>query len=255
MSSTRSTFKLAVAAAILSLFGAAPAFAWDCSNPANWTLNVPGNECYRPPTSTQSQTQGQGQSQTAKGGKGGSATSSAVGGAGGVGGSGGAGGVGGAGGASNATGGNQSQTQTQSSASTSNNAGNAQAITTNDNYTQVHQAVDGYSSGTNTTAGCALEWHAGIGTFVGGASYGRSKRDSDCARQSLARDLQEQGKPEAAARVYCTIKEIKAALGADCYALVFKPIPVAAVVPAPDYVTHADLIEVERRITTHIGSK
>lgn len=253
MSSTRSTFKLAVAAAILSLFGAAPAFAWDCSNPANWTLNVPGNECYRPPTSTQSQTQGQGQSQTAKGGKGGSATSSAVGGAGGVGGSGGAGGVGGAGGASNATGGNQSQTQ--SSASTSNNAGNAQAITTNDNYTQVHQAVDGYSSGTNTTAGCALEWHAGIGTFVGGASYGRSKRDSDCARQSLARDLQEQGKPEAAARVYCTIKEIKAALGADCYALVFKPIPVAAVVPAPDYVTHADLIEVERRITTHIGSK
>lgn len=249
MSSTR-TFKLAVAAAILSLFGAAPAFAWDCSNPANWTLNVPGNECYRPATSTQTQGQGQSQTQTAKGGKGGSA--SAVGGAGGAGGSGGAGGVGGAGGASNATGGNQSQTQT----SQSNNAGNAQAITTNDNYTQVHQAVDGYSSGTNTTAGCALEWHAGIGTFVGGASYGRSKRDSDCARQSLARDLQEQGRPEAAARVYCTIKEIKAALGADCYDLVFKPTPPAVVLaPSPDYVTHADLIEVERRITTHLGSK
>lgn len=83
---------LMIKAALLTALFSSSAMAWDCSNPANWSLNVPGNECYHvgpnpnaPPATTagntnknknnnsntlgqgQTQTQGQGQGQVANG--------------------------------------------------------------------------------------------------------------------------------------------------------------------------------------------
>lgn len=242
-----------------------PAHAWDCSIPANRTLNVPGNECYVPPaptpkrtpgrpitprqtqgqTTNDTQSQGQGQSQNATGG---------------------AGGLGGAGGNSNATGGagGSSSASAKSAANAgavasqtanggaASNAGNSQGITENSSYSVPRQAVDGYSAATNSTAACVRDQHAGIGAIIGGFSIGHGKRDKDCARQELAQGLWAQGQFEAGDRIYCAITEVHEALGDDCLKLLRHDVPPA--IP-PDVVTHAELLEIERRMIAHGATK
>jgi hypothetical protein len=226
-----------------------PANAWDCSNPVNRTLNVPGNECYVAPSDPtpqrtpgrpinrqeQSNEQTQGQGQTANGGIG-------NGGTGGAGGSG-YGGSGGQGGNAYAAGG-------ISGASTATNAGNSQSTSYASTLNVPRQAVDGYSTGTNSTASCVRDQHAGIGAVIGGLSFGRGKRDSDCARQALATQLWARGEVNAGNLIYCQITEVKAALGADCIALVNER------TYAPENaVTQDQLRETERRIVGKMVQK
>lgn len=245
---------LCLALAIAALFGNA-AFAWDCSVPANRTLNVPGNECYVPPvaipkpihhipirpTVTNNTTsQGQGQSQTADGGTGG------------------VGGAGGTGGVANANS-EQHQGQHQNQTAESNNAGNSQSTTysPSSTYNEVRQAVDGYSSGTNSTAACVRDQHAGVGTIIGGISFGHGKRDSDCAREQLAYVAWARGNDEAAVRIYCSIGEVRKALGSDCEELMARPKTIAPAAQAPvvNYVTQEELRSVEDRIVGKLVSK
>lgn len=227
---------------LLVLASAAPAYAWECPVGAAW--DIAANACIvlpAPSTTNQSQTQGQGQVQNANS----SSTSSAAGGAGGVGGSGGNGG----------SGGSSHSTATGGAAT---NAGNTQSTnySSASTYNEVRQAVDGYSSGSNNTSGCVLEQHAGIGAVIGGLSFGHGRRDKNCARQQLAIVLWARGETEAGNRIYCSIDEVKDALGNDCLELL--SVRIAVERPAGDghdYVTPEQLQEVENRITRHMVQK
>src|SRR5665213_917377 len=228
-------FSIAVTT-LLVLIGTAPAYAWNCPTGAAW--DIAANACIvlpAPPVSNQTQGQQQGQQQNANS----SSTSSAT---------------GGTGGASHSNAVSTSGSSATGSA-TATNAGNTQSTAYNSasTYNEVRQAVDGYSSGSNNTSGCVLEQHAGIGAVIGGISFGHGKRDRNCARQQLAIVLWARGETEAGNRIYCSIDEVKDALGADCLALLSTRIAVER--PAGDghdYVTPEQLQEVENRITRHL---
>lgn len=162
---------LMIKAALLTALFSSSAMAWDCTNPANWSLNVPGNECYHkgpnpttPPATTppgntstntngntntlgQGQDQGQGQSQgqgqTATGGNatGGKSTSNsnatggtsnAAGGKGGKATSNAAGGAGGSGGAGGAGGTGTATSASDSHASTTLTAPSSATVDSHD---------------------------------------------------------------------------------------------------------------------------
>jgi hypothetical protein len=184
----------------------------------------------------QGQAQHQGQKQTAQSTSQSTSQSTATG-------NGGSGGSGGMGGTASATG----------------NGGTGGAATVGDvaaassnrqtmEYHQIRQAVTGESSGTNTTAACRYDGHAGLGTILGGVSFGRGFKDADCKREGYALSLWSQGRDAAAARVYCQITEVKAALGADCVELVSAQVqpqlPATIVAPPVDltpFATHAEV--------------
>jgi hypothetical protein len=206
-----------------------------CSGPALACTCGPGTTqqgdvCVANPTSRasqgQGQTQGQGQSQTAKGGNGGQ---------------------GGAGG--NGYGTAQSDSASASAASA---AGNTTSYS--ESYTSPRLAVDGYSSGTNTTATCRYDTHGGLGTFIGGVSFGRGMKDHDCQRIALADSFYSRGNTYAAAKLYCSVRDVRDAIGGDCVATLDAP-PPKPVTPAADTVSRADLLEIERRMLTHGVSK
>jgi hypothetical protein len=137
------------------------------------------------------------------------------------------------------------------------NVGDSQSTSYSSSYSAPRQAVDGYSSGTNTTAACALDQHAGIGAVIGGISFGRSRRDHDCARLVLANEMWARGNDHAAEAIFCSIGEVKSALGEDCMAYVhtLHSTPPVAIVPPADTVTHAELRQVETRLVEHMASK
>ena len=220
-------------AALFVLVGTAPAYAWECPLGAAW--DIAANACIVLPTApNQSQTQGQGQTQNANSQS--VSTSGATAAA--------------LGGTATATGGTGRATAT--------NAGNTQSTSYNSasTFNEPRQAVDGYSSGSNNTSGCVLEQHAGIGAVIGGLSFGHGRRDKNCARQQLAIVLWARGETEAGNRIYCSIDEVKDALGNDCLELL--SVRIAVERPAGDghdYVTPEQLQEVENRITRHMVQK
>jgi hypothetical protein len=115
-----------------------------------------------------------------------------------------------------------SQSTSESSSASDSNAqsssgGNQQATNITNN--QIKQAVGGYSEGTNTTAGCYYDQHAGLGTVFGGISFGHGRKDKDCEKRALAQELWYRGNIIGGNRVYCSIRTIKDTLGEDCEAL------------------------------------
>jgi len=128
-----------------------------------------------------------------------------------------------------------SSASSSQAASSSTSGGNSMAST----FTEVKRAVTGNSSGTNTTAACRYDTHAGLGSVLGGLSFGRSYKDKDCLKLQVANDLWAKGMDIAAVRVYCTIPTIKDALGDDCEAVLNEKHAAARVVS--DTVTHEEL--------------
>ena len=123
-----------------------------------------------------------------------------------------AGGAGGAGGSAGST-----------SAVTASTGGNSLTSITR----EIRQAVTGDSTGTNTTASCRYDMHAGLGSVLGGFSIGRAFSDKDCKRAAYAETLWRRGNVVAGNRVYCTIKDVHDALGDDCEALLNEQHPTA----------------------------
>jgi len=130
-----------------------------------------------------------------------------------------------------------SSASSSQAASSSTSGGNVMSSSTT--YQEVKRAVTGNSSGTNTTAACRYDTHAGLGSVLGGLSFGRSYRDKDCLKLQVANDLWAKGMDIAAVRVYCTIPTIKDALGDDCEAVLNEKHAAARVVS--DTVTHEEL--------------
>lgn len=257
------------------------AFAWDCGNPANWSLNVPGNECYHvgpnpnkpaPPTTVlqqgqaQGQTQGQGQTQTAQGGvgvglggKGGTGGTGGDGGAGGLGGAGGtgqggnasaAGGAGGLGGTAGSS--SDSHASTQLAASTDATVG-VDSHDNNSTYVAasripVNTALAGYQ---DTTAPCRFAEGLGIQTMPAGGSAGFTFKDHDCMKFRLAEYFYGRHQNVAGDRIMCSMDEVRKALGKDCLdvvAVVFAPaIPVVTTAAPVDAVTRKELDAVVAR--------
>ena len=54
---------------------------------------------------------------------------------------------------------------------------------------------------------------------MGGISFGHGRKDHDCAKAIIARELWDRGLDEAASRVYCSITEVNQALGTECETL------------------------------------
>jgi hypothetical protein len=108
-------------------------------------------------------------------------------------------------------------------------------------YKEVQQAVDGYSSGTNTTSGCRYDSHMGLGSVLGGISFGRGFKDKGCVQLKLANEFWSKGMNIAAERIYCSIKEVKEALGEDCIALLNEQHAITPPAAVSDAVTHDEL--------------
>lgn len=70
-----------------------------------------------------------------------------------------------------------------------------------------------------TTATCRYSDGAGIQTFGLGASFAKSRADTDCRRVNAAQAMWASGRDIAGNRIYCTISYVHAALGDDCEAL------------------------------------
>lgn len=239
-----------VGALFAALFSSA-SYAWDCSIPANWSLNVPGNECYHKgpnpnlpaPTTAgnvnknknsntntlgQGQTQGQGQVQAAVGiGTGGKATSNSTSNA--------------QGGSSSAKGGNATGGNAQGGTSSSDqqqkqsadNAGNQQISNYNSPRIPVNTAIAGIGM---TTAGCRFAEGVGIQGVSAGGAVGFSFKDKDCERFQLAQYLYSRGQNAAGDTLMCKIKVLYKALGSDCLTIigtVILPPPVVQEAPAP----------------------
>lgn len=128
-----------------------------------------------------------------------------------------------------------SYSNAKSGDSSANSGGNS--VSNSSVYTEVKRAVTGNSSGSNTTAGCRYDSHMGLGSVLGGLSFGRSYKDRDCLKLQVANDLWSKGLNLAAVRVYCTIPTIKDALGDDCEALLNQQ----PSKPVADAVTHEEL--------------
>lgn len=83
-------------------------------------------------------------------------------------------------------------------------------------------------------------------------------KDHDCERIALADSFYSRGQTDAAARLYCTVRDVRKALGDSCVAVLGQVhvdhLPVQSTLQA-DVVTHAELMEVERRMLQHGVSK
>lgn len=257
----------AIAAAMLST----AANACDCTISKNWSnpqckgktpKGIPTTVLLQPSSassagagasSTSTGTQGQGQTQTngnntnastSAGGAGGQSTSA----------SNAAGGKGGAGGSVSGVAGGSASANADGN-STSNAAGNS--TTEVSNYAAARNPVATALAGFQvTTASCRFAEGVGIQTMPAGTSVGLTFKDHDCIRAELAQMLYARGANDAGNKLMCEIKEVKAALGADCLltiALIAAPIAQPAA-PA-DAVTHQELLEAEKRMFTRGVSK
>lgn len=254
-------------AATIALTIAGQAQAWttpkkDCPPKA-----TPHGAVLLPPTYNSDTSQTQGQGQTQSNGQGqtqssttGPSTATAAGGNATTGASsaqaaGGAGGRGGAGGSAQGGAGGTSSNDGNSQAVGGGASGNATNTSTTYNEAAsripVNTAVAGFQV---TTASCRFAEGLGIQTMPAGTSVGLTFKDHDCVRAELAQMLYSRGQNEAGDRIMCQVKEVKAALGDDCLTIIgMRREPLATdegreYHPPVDAVTHAELLEVEKRM-------
>jgi hypothetical protein len=184
------------------------------------------------------------------------------GGAGGAGGSGGAGGAGGAAGAGGAGGTSVSNSQGGKGGTSFSNAEGGKATASNNvessgngagqsvNLSSPRLAATAIAGYGETTASCRYHDGAGLQLLIVGASFGKSKKDDDCARLELVKYFCANNAPEAAQDVACKISFVKNALGDDCHMELLSMCEVAQIavqVDTTDFVTKEQLIEVEQR--------
>ena len=135
---------------------------------------------------------------------------------------------------------------------TATNAGNAQSTTITGAKNPVNTAVAGIGE---TTAGC--RYHNGGGVQVAGVglSLGHSRKDKDCERIAVAQVFWSHGQDIAGDRIMCKVTTVAEALGEDCLALVHELKPAAITETHNEYVTPAQLGEVEKRIVEKVVTK
>jgi hypothetical protein len=216
------------------------AHAWDCSNPVNWTLDVAGNECYRPPTTTLQQTQGQGQTQgqsqnansQARAASASNSLSSSI----------------SRGGNATATGGTTVSNAQGGQGGNSSSGGNSY----DSNESTPRQTPPAFAGNVEPTASCKNARNGGASAPIAGLSFGWSTSDDECDLRETARMFYQLGQTQLAVALLCQSKAAKR-LPACAY-MVPAPIPVAAVAPV-DAVTHAELQDVIRRLFQRTTSK
>lgn len=99
-----------------------------------------------------------------------------------------------------------------------------------------------------TTSGCRFSDAVGVSTIVAGVSFSKSRADSDCRKVEMANSFYARGLLWAGNKVTCTVSYVHDALGGDCEALLLMPEK-----PKSDAVTHQELQEVEKRITSRLS--
>jgi hypothetical protein len=137
-------------------------------------------------------------------------------------------------------------------AATASNAGNAQSTTITSAKNPVNTAVAGIGE---TTAGCRYHNGGGVQVVGVGLSLGHSSKDKDCERIALAQLMWSRGQDIAGDRIMCKVATVAEALGEDCLALVHELKPAAVTETHNEYVTPAQLGEVEKRIIEKVVTK
>ena len=107
-------------------------------------------------------------------------------------------------------------------------------------------AIAGYGQ---TTASCRYTDGAGLQLLIAGGSFGKSRKDDDCAKLELVKFFCDSNAPLAAQAVACKISFVKNALGDNCGEALedMCVVPDVVVVPTGDFVTHKEMIEIEQR--------
>lgn len=136
-----------------------------------------------------------------------------------------------------ATGGSVGYVGSDSTSSADNSQANVQSYTGeySTTYNQVRQAPLAYAPDAYPTAPCRVSGSAGVSAPIGGLSLGGSKLDTECDLKETARAFALIHNFDAASRILCETKGAKRAhlTLAQCQAITAEPVPVAAVVPAP----------------------
>jgi hypothetical protein len=203
-----------MAVSLLMVCGSA--HAWDCNNPANWSLDVPGNECYHKgpnpnlPTGTtnensqsQSQAQHQGQSQSS------------------------------------------SNSNTNSNNASATNNGNAQTV-----ITQTARQAPSVGQGSFAIGGCAMAGNAGGSNIHGSAFLGFAFTPEECYEFLLAQAYQAVGQSAASCDVLNHLKAAERAAKKgvrlpDCYP---PPAPPEAVVAPTPQVTEKQIDDLNQKV-------
>lgn len=102
------------------------------------------------------------------------------------------------------------------------------------------------------TSSCKNARNGGASAPVAGLSFGWSTSDNECDLRETAREFWEMGQPQTAVTLLCQSNAAKR-IPSCAYVAPVAVVPVAAV--APDAVTHAELLEVERRIIQRSTAK
>lgn len=180
----------------------------------------------------------------------GATISGGAGGAGGVGGAGGAGGAAGAGGTSQSSsvsqGGNSKAVAEGGKGGSAVNNGVTQ---TGSNFTSPRLAMTAIAGYGQTTASCRFTDGAGLQLLIAGGSFGKSRKDDDCAKLELVKFFCESNAPLAAQSVACDISFVKKTLGDNCGQALedMCVVPDVVAVPTGDFVTHKEMIDIEQR--------
>jgi hypothetical protein len=105
------------------------------------------------------------------------------------------------------------------------NEGNTTQTTVSSTYKQVRQAPGATTSASDTTASCQKDRRIGVSSVVGGLSFGASRTDRDCRLLDRADYEDLRGNVSASIRLRCATSVYRKALGEDCEALLFTPVP------------------------------
>jgi hypothetical protein len=120
---------------------------------------------------------------------------------------------------------------------------------TGSNFTSPRLAMTAIAGYGQTTASCRFTDGAGLQLLIAGGSFGKSRKDDDCAKLELVKFFCESNAPLAAQSVACDISFVKKTLGDNCGQALedMCVVPDVVAVPTGDFVTHKEMIDIEQR--------